>query len=94
MTCVSSGGSGYRTPIRNSQVSTANPPASSYHAYGRAADVHFSDANKNGTAQDEADIIEALLIQYKQSDPNIDWYFGRVDGSIPGTGWVHIEYEF
>lgn len=70
------------------------PPSSSYHAYGRAADIHFSDTNNTGTAQDEAEAIEALLIRYRQNDSNIDWYFGRVDGSRPGTGWVHIEYEF
>jgi len=87
-TIVSSGGSGFRCPIHNEEVSTATPKKNSHHAYGRAADCHFKDENGNGSYEDEWVTIKGILdnmsgIWYKEE---------RVeDDPVYSTGWFHLQ---
>lgn len=88
-TIVSDGGSGFRCPIHNEEVSTWTPKKNSHHAYGRAADCHFKDENGNGSYTDEwIDEIKPILdgmtgIWYKEE---------RVeDDPVYSTGWFHLQ---
>jgi hypothetical protein len=89
-TIVSSGGSGFRCPIHNEEVSTATLKKNSHHAYGRAADCHFRDENGNGSTTDEWENILKIL----KKMTGIWYYVGREEGGSTRTGWFHVQIEY
>ena len=86
LTCVSTNGSGYRSPSHNQDVSTATIKESSYHAYGRAADIHVPDVDQDGNNTIEKGIVEGIIDVYKETDAHID--------KLEYTWGFHIEYEY
>ncbi len=94
------GGSGFRSPIHNEDVSTANPRTNSHHAYGRAADCHFRDENGNGSTQDEWGDSNlppgeqpGTLYNILSDLDNVYFYVGREEGGAEGTGWFHVQID-